>query len=569
MEAQVQTHDARPAVMLLGLTGVGKSSLLHALSGKQMYEVDDGTRKSVKVMSEDIIRGSRIGDTANSTTKMANAIPIGEGAQQLLLIDTPGFADTEGHMDNILNAVSTARTMQLCSSLRIVMLIKQADVTDEKLGALVDLGKTISKLFADFSTASMSLAVWVVKPTEKIKEKRMEKMLKKACEQKTCQEAQRLLELMVQQLQRQPLRVIRYSKEGEGSDSEDSDDDASDDGVVVGAEEDRWVKVTFPTQELLGQLQGMVALQNPASHCLLPLSSDSSEYLRQLARDSRDRCEAAAELPDFAQMQHDMMVLKRISEHFKEVEQTTQAAPAAPGAGLADQVKTARKTVHAEYVNATIKAKERVDEQVTMRMEALRGALSEGNMNSPLDASVLDGFCWAVRCVAAAAEVNTHIKGLLSTETLQEQFSQLLTSLCEKAHSLVISDPAVQATLLKLAQMKAYFGGPLCARFIEMDIEFGAVGQMVQSSGDNLAHGITAQMQALHKEALAQLEEGVAAAAAARAPDACAQPSAFYDKAAAQLRTMREAQQRLVELVPQLATSYEGAKQAIGECLQP
>jgi hypothetical protein len=33
----------------------------------------------------------------------------------------------------------------------------------------------------------MSLAVWVVKPTEKIKEKRMEKMLKKACEQKTCQ----------------------------------------------------------------------------------------------------------------------------------------------------------------------------------------------------------------------------------------------------------------------------------------------------------------------------------------------------------------------------------------------
>ena len=141
---------------------------------------------------------------------------------------------------------------------------------------------------------------------------------------------------MVQQLQRQPLRVIRYSKEGEGSDSdEDSDDDASDDGasthdrtsphlgrvhaqgrprlcplslsqVVVGAEEDRWVKVTFPTQELLGQLQGMVALQNPASHCLLPLSSDSSEYLRQLARDSRDRCEAAAELPDFAQMQHDM-----------------------------------------------------------------------------------------------------------------------------------------------------------------------------------------------------------------------------------------------------------------------
>jgi len=66
------------------------------------------------------------------------------------------------------------------------------------------------------------------------------------------------------------------------------------------------VKVTYPTQELLGQLQGMVALQDPASHCLLPLSSDSSEYLHQLAREARDRCEAAAELPDFAQMRHDL-----------------------------------------------------------------------------------------------------------------------------------------------------------------------------------------------------------------------------------------------------------------------
>ena len=47
------------------------------------------------------------------------------------------------------------------------------------------------------------------------------------------QEAQQLLELVVQQLARQPLRIIRYAKEGAGDDdSGDSSDDAdSDDGV--------------------------------------------------------------------------------------------------------------------------------------------------------------------------------------------------------------------------------------------------------------------------------------------------------------------------------------------------
>ena len=124
--------------------------------------------------------------------------------------------------------------------------------------------------------------------------------------------------------------MVRYTKEGQedGDDSDGSSDDDSDDGArprrqsaapsrcgvglrshslrlawqVLVEREARWEKVTCPTTELLSQLEGMIALESPANQVRLPLSADEVEHLRQLSREARDRCEAAAELPDFVQM---------------------------------------------------------------------------------------------------------------------------------------------------------------------------------------------------------------------------------------------------------------------------
>ena len=60
------------------------------------------------------IQGSKIGLTTNSETKMANAIriPVPFSDPAWLLIDTPGFGDTEGPMDNIISAVSIAKVLR-------------------------------------------------------------------------------------------------------------------------------------------------------------------------------------------------------------------------------------------------------------------------------------------------------------------------------------------------------------------------------------------------------------------------------------------------------------------------
>ena len=202
-----------------------------------------------------------------------------------------------------------------------------------------------------------------------------------------------------------------------------------------------------------------------------------------------------------------------------------------------------------------------------MRMDALRGALSPPSMNSPLDNSVLHGFCWATRCVAMSVVASSHIKGLPSMETLQEQFAQYLSCLCGATRELCVSNPAFKTTLDKLVQCKEYFGGRLCAQCGDVSTPdvytcFAAICQLVQSSEDGLVEVIVSQMDALAATALTDLEKGIVASATS---DSEAQAS--YDKVGARLRTMREAQERLLELVPQLKGKYEGTQQAICERL--
>ena len=74
----------------------------------------------------------------------------------------------------------------MCNSLRVVLLISQRDILDVKMSAFCGLAKTTSKLFADFATASASLAIWANQKDEDkdVSVERLTKMLKKAAKEK-------------------------------------------------------------------------------------------------------------------------------------------------------------------------------------------------------------------------------------------------------------------------------------------------------------------------------------------------------------------------------------------------
>ena len=105
---------------------------VHILDRRQMYLVDDRAHYAIQVL-DGCIPGSVISESTNSETKMANAIVIhGDGDERWLLVDTPGFEDSDGPADRIVNAVSIAKVMKVCTSLRIVLLINQSDISNAR-----------------------------------------------------------------------------------------------------------------------------------------------------------------------------------------------------------------------------------------------------------------------------------------------------------------------------------------------------------------------------------------------------------------------------------------------------
>ena len=585
------------------------------------------------------IPGSNIGHTSNSETKMANAIRIKveqSDQQEWLLIDTPGFGDTEGPIDNIVSAVSIAKVpcfgplnslmpscraippqcsqllapstqvTSMCTSLRVIMLINQSDIVSSRMTSFVDLGKTISKLFADFEDASKSLTIWVPKKSTDadVDEKRLKKMLTKAYKDKTNEEAQKLLGLLLQQLDLQPLRIIKYAKEGGGSDDDsDSDDekpspgsggtsspsgmtppkpkrqrsgderDAEDDDEEEEEDEVTKTKIKFEVDKLLRRLDHMKPLGNPSEQVLLPLSNESQEHLREVAREVRDRCEAAVELPDFETIARGFELLSRIIERFKEAEpgaasrSSTRDATESPSATMVRDVKEATNIVRAQYIQAILKVKSRIEEQVDLRMDRLCSALSETNLSSQLEPSALHAFSWARRCLGATKQIELHVKDLPVEGGLQLRFELLLSALCEQTLKLEVSDPAIKVTLIKLEQVCSYFHADAT------DCIFAAVGQAANKRQLNVLEALRAKMELLSEDAnkIAVLGYQDVEAAIARtvaqhdekftrrsetslvvADEAVDAATKHFDQAGELLRTMREAQQRLSQLAPPL-----------------
>ena len=586
--------------------------------------VDDGKDYQVKVLDE-CIPGSTISSSSNSETKMANAIRIQIGGRDCLLIDTPGFCDTDGDIDKIVNAASIARVVSVCTSLRLVLLINQSDIANSRLMGFSELASTVSKLFTDFEPASEALAIWVnKKPTDgEVDEKRLKKKLKEAAKDKNNEEARALLKLLVTQLDRQPLRIIKYTKAGLGVESSDSDSDSGEEvptpvvksaadptsadspssdtqppvkrrrvRELAGAEPmdsgddseelEEVEQIAFEVAAYLRQLQGITPLDRPSELVRLPLGSSGKEHLRSLAREVRDRCEAAAEVPDFALAARGLQLLKDIEACFKGSEPGLPEDGAQPT--LARDVQEATHVVSGEYSLAVNKIKARVIEQVVLRMGVLRSALSESQLNSMLEVDALHGFAWARRCIGAAGAIAEHVESLPVEDALLKSAQQLLIGLRDSTLLLEVSNPGVKVSLVKLRQIADYFNE--CARpCLEGDAAdpiFTAVYDNAVAAHAHVVGALRQKLEQLTTDAADHVDHGCAGVMSAMGQSvACLKASGEmtdasdfreattrFEQAGTCLRVLREAQQCLGEMATELDGLFEQACDAISDRLQ-
>jgi len=129
------------AIMVLGLTGVGKTTLINYLNGiplkctriNGVWRLDLATNTTTTNSSALKCDFLKIGHT-NSETLYPMACSPKNGAQQrVTYIDTPGFQDNRGFEVEIGNSFFREEILKNVEELKFLLLISYADVIDRRV----------------------------------------------------------------------------------------------------------------------------------------------------------------------------------------------------------------------------------------------------------------------------------------------------------------------------------------------------------------------------------------------------------------------------------------------------
>jgi energy-coupling factor transporter ATP-binding protein EcfA2 len=128
----------KSAIMVLGLTGVGKTTLINYLNGiplkctriNGVWRLDLANRTNSSASKCDFLK---IGH-ANSETLYPTACSPNNGqGQTVTYIDTPGFQDNRGFEIEIGNSFFRAEILRHVEELKFLLIINYADVIDRRV----------------------------------------------------------------------------------------------------------------------------------------------------------------------------------------------------------------------------------------------------------------------------------------------------------------------------------------------------------------------------------------------------------------------------------------------------
>jgi predicted GTPase len=128
-------------ILLLGMTGSGKSTSILYLSGCKMIKTLTKSQLShitVDPKSEQNEEQKNItaSPESKSETRYLSAVKvnINQDGDSIFLCDTPGFEDTNGAEVDIANGIGIIRGISKCSSVRPVILLSKTCQGDRLQG---------------------------------------------------------------------------------------------------------------------------------------------------------------------------------------------------------------------------------------------------------------------------------------------------------------------------------------------------------------------------------------------------------------------------------------------------
>ncbi|WP_425364407.1 hypothetical protein [Candidatus Tisiphia endosymbiont of Mystacides longicornis] len=139
-------ENVKKAVLVVGKTGAGKSTLVHVLSGNELQAIRDDATSELVIDAIQPLSDIVIGHKMSSETKIPNKCL----AKDLTIWDCPGFNDTD-LVQEIANIFYIKRLFEITDQLKFVLVVDESDLRSNR-GS--DFLETLSNFIKSLYTCS-------------------------------------------------------------------------------------------------------------------------------------------------------------------------------------------------------------------------------------------------------------------------------------------------------------------------------------------------------------------------------------------------------------------------------
>ncbi len=131
------------AVLVIGNTGTGKSTLINILLGNELEVKKNGLTSMINPKAGQ--RGPKIGNTGNAETSIPT--PWTNERTCITYWDCPGFEDNRSTVQDIANAFYITEIFKKSQRVKLLLSIKYGDALDPRLVSVLKMVEVIDNMF--------------------------------------------------------------------------------------------------------------------------------------------------------------------------------------------------------------------------------------------------------------------------------------------------------------------------------------------------------------------------------------------------------------------------------------
>lgn len=126
--------DGKDVILFLGTAGSGKTSTMLYLAGTKFIETDDGDFEIESLPSSNHeFEGYKVSGRSRSCTRCLQTTTIIVEGRDVVLCDTPGFGDTEGHEFYIANGILMVQALYRAKAVKPVLVFNKGWQSDRSV----------------------------------------------------------------------------------------------------------------------------------------------------------------------------------------------------------------------------------------------------------------------------------------------------------------------------------------------------------------------------------------------------------------------------------------------------